>query len=183
MSRDKQNNRSLKRTQSAEVKGKDSGASEAKRDNSSPSLLKRINGTLPAILESYELGRQAASVGFDWPDANGVLDKITEELVELRVELRRMPQPDRNKLEEEAGDLLFTAANLAQRLNLDPEHCLRQANQKFRRRFQNMEQNARRQGRELGQCTMDELEALWKSAKESGTHGAQSCQSSDTRDK
>lgn len=142
-----------------------------------------MKGTASPIVESYELGRQAASVGFDWADANGVLDKIAEELTELRVELRRMPQPDREKLEEEAGDLLFTAANLARRLNLDPERCLHRANRKFRRRFQKMEQNARRRGSELGQCTMDELEALWKAAKESEAHGVQNYQSSDTRDK
>lgn len=158
--------------QTTEAGGEDFKGNRAKRDISSSSLLEGINGTLPAILESYELGGRAASVGFDWPDAGGVLDKIVEELAELRAELRRMPQPDRNKLEEEAGDLLFTAVNLVRRLNLDPERCLRRANRKFRQRFQTMERNAHCQGRELGQCTMDELEVLWEAAKESEDRGA-----------
>ncbi|HEX5482997.1 MAG TPA: MazG nucleotide pyrophosphohydrolase domain-containing protein [Terriglobia bacterium] len=142
---------------------------EVEREHNKTGRAKRGD---PAIFESYELGMRAARVGFDWPDASGVLDKIAEEVTELRIELRRIPQLDRNKLEEEAGDLLFTAVNLTRHLNSDPETCLRRANRKFRQRFQNMQQNAHRQGRELGQCTMDELEALWNAAKEAEARGA-----------
>ena len=92
---------------------------------------------LPALTRAAKLTARAARVGFDWPDAAAVLDKLDEEIGELRAEL---PAGDPARLADEVGDLLFVLANLARKLDLDPETCLHQANQKFERRFNSMEQ-------------------------------------------
>ena len=98
---------------------------------------------LPALTRAAKLTARAARVGFDWPDAEAVLEKLDEEVGELRAEL---PQADPARLADEVGDLLFVLANLARKLQLDPEACLRQANQKFARRFNAMEQRMEQAG-------------------------------------
>ncbi len=116
----------------------------------------------PALLEAHKLGGKAAKVGFDWPDATGLLDKLAEETAELRAELDR-PELDRNAAEEELGDLLFTAVNLARHLHLEPEFALRKANRKFRARFTQMEATAGLDT--LKQADAAELDRLWTEAK------------------
>ena len=116
----------------------------------------------PALLEAHKLGVKAAKVGFDWPDATGLLDKLAEETAELRAELDR-PELDRNAAEEELGDLLFTAVNLARHLHLEPEFALRKANRKFRARFTQMEATAGLDT--LKQADAAELDRLWTEAK------------------
>lgn len=130
------------------------------------SLLNGIPRSLHALAESHELGVRAASAGFDWPTAESLLDKITEELSEIRGELRRAPT-DAVRLQEEAGDLLFAAANLARYLDSDAESCLRRANQKFRRRFQTLEHAVRSRGVDFPDCSAKDLNALWEDAKKS----------------
>jgi len=127
------------------------------------SLLDGIPATLPCTLEAYELGVRASEVGFDWAKAEDLLDKLEEELGELRHELAL--EVDRRKIEEEIGDLLFATANLARYLHSDPESCLRCANQKFRRRFKRLEQEVAKNGKQLRDCTLDELEAFWQRVK------------------
>ena len=117
---------------------------------------------LPALTRAAKLTARAARVGFDWPDAASVLEKLDEEVAELRAEL---PQADPVRLADELGDLLFVLANLARKLRLDPETCLRQANQKFSRRFNAMEQQAENEGKSLGECKLDEMEAAWQAVK------------------
>jgi ATP diphosphatase len=119
---------------------------------------------LPALARAAKLTARAARVGFDWPDAASVLDKLDEESAELRAEL---PAADRERLADEVGDLLFVLANLARKLSLDPEECLRQANRKFTRRFTEMEQRAAVTGKTLNELSLDEMEALWQSVKQS----------------
>jgi ATP diphosphatase len=117
--------------------------------------------------EASKLGSRAAKVGFDWPDATGLFDKLQEEIAELKAELpdAESKTVSHTALEEELGDVLFTAVNLARHLKLDPESALRSANAKFRRRFGAMESAAG--GREgLETRSSDELEALWSSAKQ-----------------
>lgn len=116
----------------------------------------------PAILEAFKLGQRAAKVGFDWPDVQGLFDKLAEEAAELRVEVATNNQA---AIEDELGDLLFTAVNLARHLKLEPEFALRKANQKFRSRFNTMESAA---GIEtLKASSPEELEDHWRMAKES----------------
>jgi ATP diphosphatase len=117
---------------------------------------------LPALTRAAKLTNRAARVGFDWPDAGAVLDKLDEEIAELKAEL---PGADPARLTDEVGDLLFVLANLARKLNLDPEACLRHANDKFARRFNAMEQMLAREGRDLKGETLDAMEAAWQAVK------------------
>jgi nucleoside triphosphate diphosphatase len=117
---------------------------------------------LPALTRAAKLTNRAARVGFDWPDAEAVLDKLDEEIGELKAELSGA-DPDR--LTDEVGDLLFVLANLARKLNLDPETCLRHANDKFARRFNAMERTLSREGRDLKGETLAAMEAAWQAVK------------------
>ena len=134
------------------------------------SLLDSVPGTFPALMEAAKLGSIAAKVGFDWPDAEGVFDKLQEEIAELREAIAQKEQPpvsrncasEESPIAKELGDLLFTVVNLARRLRIDPELALRQTNQKFRRRFAFMEQTT---GLPLDQQSPGQLEALWSAAK------------------
>jgi MazG family protein len=129
------------------------------------SLLDGIPPALPSTLEAYELGVRAAEVGFDWPNADALLDKIEEEIRELRRELAQTPDSRRGETEEEVGDLLFAVANLARFLRFDGESCLRRANRKFTRRFQALEEEVARRGKRVRDCTPAELDAIWEELK------------------
>jgi nucleoside triphosphate diphosphatase len=118
---------------------------------------------LPALARAAKLTARAGRVGFDWPDASAVLEKLDEEVAELRAEL---DTADPARLADEVGDLLFVLANLARKLALDPEACLRQANAKFARRFETMERVAAAAGQTLAEMTLPEMEALWQEAKQ-----------------
>jgi ATP diphosphatase len=117
---------------------------------------------LPALTRAEKLTNRAARVGFDWPDAKAVLVKLDEEIGELKAEL---PGGDPARLTDEVGDLLFVLANLARKLQLDPEACLRHANDKFTRRFNAMEQRLAHEGRDLKGETLEAMEAAWQAVK------------------
>jgi tetrapyrrole methylase family protein/MazG family protein len=127
-----------------------------------PSVLDGIPRSLPALLEAHQLTRRAAQVGFDWETVEGIFTKLREETSELRVALT---EADRSRREEEVGDLLFVAVNLARFLGFDPEVALKHSNQKFKSRFQGMEEDAVRSGQRLAQLSKEELEVLWEAAK------------------
>ncbi len=128
------------------------------------SCLDDIPRAMPAALEAHKLGSRAAKVGFDWPDSTGLLAKLDEEMAELRAELEPSPAAAKSSIEEEFGDLMFTAINLARHLRIDSESALRAANAKFRSRFRHMEASAGGFDA-LSSRTPDELEALWAEAK------------------
>ena len=131
------------------------------------SMLDDIPRTMPAMLEAGKLGSRAAKVGFDWPDAEGLFDKLQEEIAELRAELSPHAEPSPSAAaEEELGDLLFTAVNLARHLKIDPESALRSCNAKFRRRFAAMESSAG-DADALAALSSEQLEKLWSDAKTS----------------
>ncbi|MGO8791073.1 MAG: nucleoside triphosphate pyrophosphohydrolase [Terriglobia bacterium] len=138
-------------------------AAEGKRAKNS--LLDGILRSLPATLVAHELGTRAAEVGFEWKKVGDLLEKIEEEVHELRQELDAEPPSTRARIEEEVGDLLFAVANLSRFLHFDAESCLRRANQKFQRRFQAMEQEIARQGKKLQDCSLEEMEAIWTNIK------------------
>ena len=117
---------------------------------------------LPALTRALKLTNRAARVGFDWPDVDQVLLKLEEEIQELRAEL---PAADPERLTDEVGDLLFVLANLARKLNLDPETCLRQANDKFTRRFNAMEHDFEARAKSLTELSLPEMEAGWQRVK------------------
>jgi nucleoside triphosphate diphosphatase len=129
------------------------------------SLLDGIASALPSTLESYELGLRAAEAGFDWVKVEDLLDKIEEELHEIRKELSAGGEPVQGRLEEETGDLMFAVANLTRLVRSDPESCLRGANQKFRRRFQALEAEVKRRGKSVRTCTPGELDDVWEWVK------------------
>jgi len=118
---------------------------------------------LPALTRAAKLTARASRVGFDWPDAGAVLNKLDEEIGELRAEL---PDGDPSRLADEMGDLLFVLANLARKLSLDPEACLRQANQKFERRFNMMEHMIESKQLTLLEVSLEEMEAAWQDVKD-----------------
>ena len=118
---------------------------------------------LPALTAALKITSRAARVGFDWPDAPAVLDKLDEEVAELRAEL---PAMDKARLTDEVGDLLFVLANLARKLDLDPEMCLRHANAKFTRRFTAVEANLAATGRTAADASLAEMEAEWQAVKQ-----------------
>ena len=128
------------------------------------SMLDDVPRTMPAMLEAGKLGSKAAKIGFDWPNTDGLFEKLQEEIAELQAELAPAAQKTSTAAEEELGDLLFTAVNLARHLKIDPESALRATNAKFRRRFRAMETAAG--GTEaLATCEPQKLEELWNQAK------------------
>lgn len=126
------------------------------------SLLDDVPAGMPSLSRAIKLQKRAAQVGFDWPDALPVVDKVREELDEV---LEAMSENDPQAISEEIGDLLFVVSNLARHLKVDPETALRAANAKFERRFRFIEQALRQTSRAMQDCTLDELDALWGEAK------------------
>ena len=117
---------------------------------------------LPALQKAHRVQSRAARVGFDWPDHNGVFDKIKEELAEVR---EAMDADDADAVEEELGDLLFSVVNLCRYRNLHAEDVLQAAVEKFVERFRKMEFSLRDQGKPLQSCTLEEMDAEWNAAK------------------
>jgi MazG family protein len=154
-------------------------------NTTSPSILAAISSSMPSLLEAHKLSSRAAQIGFDWPNIEGLFEKLREETAELRDYLKEFPAPGprpegrgvagsgrqavpedlRQRLEEEVGDLFFVLVNIARYLSLDSESALRKSNRKFRRRFQWMEQCLHEKGASPESVSMDELETLWQQAK------------------
>jgi len=112
---------------------------------------------------ALRLQERAAGVGFDWPDANGPLAKVREEMAELE---EAAEHQDPHRVLTEIGDLFFAAVNLSRKFGVDPNRALELANQKFRQRFEGVERIARERGVEVGEATLDELDTLWEEIKE-----------------
>ncbi len=127
------------------------------------SLLDGVSRALPATLEGFQLTRKASRIGFDWEDSAGVVAKMQEETAELETALKGGGQ---RQIEEEMGDLLFAAVNLARFLDVDPEIALKKANRKFSRRVRAMEARARESGREFKNLSREEMETLWDATKD-----------------
>jgi MazG family protein len=118
---------------------------------------------MPALTRAEKLTKRAARVGFDWPHANQVFDKMEEEIGELRREIAAAAP--RARIEDELGDLLFCVANLARHLKIDPEHALRAANGKFERRFRAVEGSFTAEGGDIADAPLDAMEARWQRVK------------------
>ena len=126
-------------------------------------LLSGIPKSMPALLRAHEIGTRAAAVGFDWAKATDVVDKIEEEVAELRETVAH--QEGRQRIEEEMGDLLFAIANLARKLGIEPESALRKANDKFSERFAALESAFERKGKSVHEATLEEMEEVWADVK------------------
>ena len=137
-------------------------------------LLDGVSWKMPALQEAHKISSKAAHVGFDWPELQGLFEKLTEETRELQEHLQGLPsgsgKPEipaelLEQVEGEVGDLFFVLVNIARYLSVDPESALRKTNRKFRRRFGWMEDQLRQQGRTLEQASLEEMENLWQQAK------------------
>jgi MazG family protein len=128
------------------------------------SALGGLPHSLPSLLRAYKIGKRAAAAGFDWATAGDVVAKMEEEVAELRETLEAEPSNSR-RAEEEMGDLLFAIANLARKLDVEPEAALRRANDKFTRRFTALEARVAGAGRRMNEMTLEELEAEWQRVK------------------
>lgn len=127
------------------------------------SVLRGVPASLPALLQGFQLTRKAARVGFDWHSVDGIFDKLGEETHELRAALKSAKPAD---IEDELGDLLFVAVNLARFLKVDPEIAMHRANRKFATRFHEMEKIARKRGTTFAKIPRDEMESLWDQSKQ-----------------
>ncbi len=162
------------------------GGGKGTRTEEKPdSILAGVSSGVPALMEAHKLSAKAAHVGFDWPNIEGLFDKLKEETEELRAEVEQIPPPGpvpvgrgvagakgsavpeelRNRLEDELGDLFFVLVNVARYLSVDPESSLRKTNRKFKRRFQFVEEQLRAQGKKLEETSIDDMEALWQQSK------------------
>ncbi len=172
----------------AEEKKKRADESGSAPKNGHPeSVLHGISSAMPALIEAYKISSRVAHVGFDWPNIEGLFEKLHEETEELRQNLSEYPEPGpqpqsakdvasargvkvpdelRSRLEDEVGDLLFVLVNIARYLSLDPESALRKTNRKFRRRFEYLEDKLRQQGRKPEGASLAEMELLWQESKQ-----------------
>jgi nucleoside triphosphate diphosphatase len=150
------------RTRWEEIKAQERGESPKPK-----TLLSGIAAALPALLRAYHIGVRAASVGFDWTAPGDIVDKIQEEVDELREVVSTQGAIEQVRAEEEMGDLLFSIANLSRKLGIEPETALRKANDKFTRRFGTLEKAVAESGRVMKEMTLEELEAEWQHAKSS----------------
>jgi ATP diphosphatase len=160
-------------------------AKEPKSQAAPDSVLAGISSAIPALLEAHKLSSRAARLGFDWPDLQGLFEKLNEEIQELQHEVNQLPSSPtapgsgvagsgrpaidsalRDRLEVEVGDLFFVVVNIARYLALDPESALRKTNRKFKRRFQWMEEQLNAAERNPKEASIEELESLWQQAKQ-----------------
>jgi ATP diphosphatase len=133
------------------------------RERAGASVLDDVPLALPALTRANKLGKRAALVGFEWPDVAGALDKLDEELGELRKEVAA--RAGEAEITNELGDVLFCVVNICRYLKVDPETALRGANAKFERRFGYVEQRLREQGRSASEATLEEMDRLWEEGK------------------
>ena len=173
----------------AEEKAKRAADSGKPADEEKKSILSGVSAGLPGLIEAGKISSKAAHVGFEWPKIEGLFEKLSEETLELREELKAFPGGEpappgsrgiasssgeapldealRARLEDEIGDLLFTVVNLARYVRVDPESALKRTNRKFRARFQAMEQAAATQHNKLEDMSLQQLEELWQHSKQS----------------
>jgi MazG family protein len=126
------------------------------------SMLDSVSSRLPGTMEAFQITTKVSRVGFDWPDAAGVFAKLDEEVAELK---QAAAGSDPGAVNDEVGDLLFVAVNLARVLGADPESALKAANRKFRRRFRHIEERLRADGRSPAESNLAEMDRLWDEAK------------------
>lgn len=162
--------------QAERVEKKDSGT----ETTPTPSILDGVTRRIPAVLEASQLSQRAARVGFDWAKAEEILEKLHEEMDELRVAIKAQAESgvdpltaetSRSNVEDEIGDIFFVAVNLARYFKIDPESALKKTNQKFRNRFRYIEAMLARSNKSFDESSLEEMEKYWQEAKqaESGT--------------
>src|SRR5947207_8687769 len=168
----------LKNWEAFKLQEKRKKLADAGQQPAAESLLGGVSSKMPAMMEASKISSKAAHVGFDWPEIEGLFEKLAEETQELQENIKELPAgalkarsnsqvPDElpARIEDEVGDLCFVMVNIARYLSVDPESALRKTNRKFRRRFGWLEEQLRKQGKRLEEATLEEMEALWQEAK------------------
>ena len=175
----------LKNWESFKAQEKEKKRTESGGQDSAPEpLLESVSSKMPALQEAHKISSRAAHIGFEWPEIEGLFEKLEEETHELREQIHslppgalesrnksRIPEEFRGRLEDEIGDLFFVLVNLARYLAVDPESALRKTNRKFRRRFGWMEKQLRSRGKSLEESNLEEMETLWHQAKTTEAKG------------
>ena len=154
----------IERWETMKAREREASGDAARREKTT---LSGVPKTLPSLLRAYEISSRSAAVGFDWAKAGDVLDKIEEEVAEVRREVEAGATGHLSRAEEEMGDLLFAITNLSRKLGIEPEAALRRANEKFTKRFDAMERAFAARGRLLGEATLSEMEEEWQRVKAS----------------
>jgi tetrapyrrole methylase family protein/MazG family protein len=133
-----------------------------KKEKKKKSILSDYPATMPALSHAKRVAEQASSVGFDWHDPLGALEKVEEEMEEIKKEIQA---GNKEKLEEEIGDILFAVANVARLAHINPEFALKNTNKKFVTRFRYIEEQLKKQGKDINKTGMEEMEELWQESK------------------
>ncbi|MBT8125616.1 MAG: nucleoside triphosphate pyrophosphohydrolase [Gammaproteobacteria bacterium] len=128
------------------------------------SVLNEIPTNMPQLIRAKKIQKRVASVGFDWQDISGVIEKVEEELNELKEAINTDNKAE--AMEEELGDLLFSVVNLSRHISVNADEALRKGNKKFIKRFQNLEEKIQHAGKQVADCSLDELEQYWQQAKQ-----------------
>lgn len=136
-----------------------------KEKDGNKTILSGVPSALPSLIKAYRVQEKAANVGFDWAEREQVWDKVKEEIGEFQAEVENM---DKEKAEAEFGDVLFSLVNAARLYHINPDNALERTNQKFIRRFGYVEEHSIRQGRQLKEMSLTEMDSLWNEAKEQG---------------
>jgi MazG family protein len=147
------------------LKARERSEGDAAAKKASKTTLSGVPKTLPSLLRAYEISARAAAVGFDWARPADVIDKIEEEVAEVRREVESGATGDLSRAEEEMGDLLFAIANLSRKLGIEPEAALRRANDKFTKRFDAMEHAFAARGKAFKELSLEEMETEWHNIK------------------
>ena len=147
---------------------------KGKLDTEQSSMLDSVSTKLPAVMEAFQMTTKVSRVDFDWPDVASVLEKLDEEVDELKSAVGSL-KPDHREIAGEVGDLLFVAVNVARLLGVDPESALKASNRKFRRRFRYIEDRLRDEGRKPSDSDHREMDALWDEAKQKEKDSAPGC--------
>jgi nucleoside triphosphate diphosphatase len=154
----------IERWETMKAREREAKGEAARREKTT---LSGVPKTLPSLLRAYEISSRAAAVGFDWTKAEDVLDKIEEEVAEVRHEVESGATGHMSRAEDEMGDLLFAITNLSRKLGIEPEAALRRANEKFTTRFDAMERAFAARGQRLSDATLNEMEEEWQRVKSS----------------
>ncbi len=139
--------------------------SEERQEKRQHGALDDVPANLPALMRAHKLQKRAARVGFDWSELSDVIAKVSEEMRELQHEIDLAGDANRDRIAEEAGDLLFSCVNLTRHLKLEAEDCLRAGNRKFEQRFRRLEANVLESGQKLEDLSLAEMDAIWNSVK------------------
>lgn len=141
---------------------------QSKKKEGKKSVIEGVPVSMPALLQAFRITEKASTVGFDWVEAGPVMDKLDEEISELKSEVKAKGRSNKKKVADEIGDILFTVVNLSRLMKIDPESSLNRTIKKFKRRFNHIEKGLKKRNKDIRSTDLDEMEMLWCEAKDKG---------------